>query len=62
MNYKKLLDDIVDKQKRNVKTIGVNFPYNDVDGEYCLVKRDAWTNGYWPGLLWISYLASGEII
>ena len=60
MNYKKLLDDIVDKQRKNVKKIGGQFPYNDIDGEFKIVPDHAWTNGYYPGLLWLSYLTSGE--
>ena len=57
-----ILNKIVEKTEKNAELIGAQFPYNDVDGKYILANRDAWTNGYWPGLLWISYLASGKEI
>ena len=60
MNYKKLLDTIIKKQCVNVEKIGVQFPYNDVSGKFETVEKHAWTNGYWPGLLWLCYKWSGE--
>lgn len=62
MNYNELLDKIIEKQRKNVKKIGVKFPYNDVDGEFQIVPDYAWTNGFYPGLLWLAYLASREEI
>ena len=62
MNYKEILDQVLKKQRRNVEKIGAEFPYNDVAGKFKMVADSAWTNGFYPGLLWLSYLASGEEI
>ena len=58
--YREILIKIVDKTRKNVGVIGTDFPYNDKDGRYICEKLEAWTNGYWPGLLWVSYLAQGD--
>ncbi len=60
MDYNKLLENIAKKQCENVLKIGAQFPYNDVSGEFNMVPKHAWTNGYWPGLLWLSYKACGK--
>ena len=38
--------------------IGGNIPYRTIDGKYDdLTEKDIawWTNGFWPGLLWLAY-------
>lgn len=57
MDYSQVLNDIIAKERENVKKIGADFPYNDVDGKFAIVEPSAWTNGFYPGLLWICYLA-----
>lgn len=62
MDYKKLLQKIIEKERKNALQIGVAFPYNETNGVFATVPSNAWTNGYYPGLMWLSYLASGEEI
>ena len=38
MNYNELLEKIIEKQRKNVKKLGAEFPYNDVDGEFLTIK------------------------
>ena len=62
MNYSGTLDKIVNKEYENVKQIGAEFPYNDVDGTYKIAHLSWWTNGFYPGILWICYMSSKEEI
>ena len=50
-----IMQKIIKKTKQNVKRIGESFPYNEIDGKYIKAEITAWTNGYWPGLLWQVY-------
>ena len=60
MDYKQLLDWIISRQKVNAAAIGTEFPYNDTGEGFKTERLSAWTNGFYPGLMWISFLASGE--
>jgi unsaturated chondroitin disaccharide hydrolase len=43
--------------------IGANVPYTAKDGRYGDKMADNicwWTNGFWPGMLWLMYHAAGE--
>ena len=62
MDYKELMKKICDKELQNVKNIGASFPYNDVDGKFRIAAPTFWTNGFYPGLLWICYLESKDKI
>ncbi len=57
--YKDVLIKIVEKEKKNVDRIGTKFPYNEIDGVFRYETLDAWTNGYYSGMLWQLYLESG---
>lgn len=46
---------IVSKVERTSKRIGDSFPYASVNGTYNTESNDWWTNGFWPGLLWLIY-------
>jgi len=50
-----VMQKIIIKTKQNAQNIGDSFPYNEIDGKYKNDKITAWTNGYWPGLLWQVY-------
>ena len=52
---KKVMEKIIEKTKRNALIMQDNFPYNEIDGKYQYAKLNAWTNGFWPGLLWQVY-------
>ncbi len=51
---------IVNKVSKTSKRIGVSFPYASVDGTYTNEDADWWTNGFWPGLLWLIYQDNGD--
>jgi len=47
MDYAELLKKIIEKEKVNVKSIGANFPYNDIDGKFEIANPSFWTNGFY---------------
>ena len=57
--YRDILNKIIEKTKKNADAVGTNFPYNEIDGKYQYEGIEAWTNGYWSGMLWQLYAASG---
>lgn len=57
--YKDVLNKIIEKEKKNIERIGTNFPYNEVDGIFRYEALEAWTNGYYSGMLWQLYFESG---
>ena len=38
------------------------MPYNDIDGTFINAHLSWWTNGFYPGLLWICYMSCNEDI
>ncbi|RXZ84804.1 glycosyl hydrolase [Paenibacillaceae bacterium] len=40
--------------------IGDSFPYVSLDGKFNNEEADWWTNGFWPGLLWLIYRETGN--
>lgn len=49
---------INDKVERMNASIGADFPYISYNGKYNSEDPDWWTNGFWPGLLWLVYRES----
>ena len=61
MDYKALLEKIAKKESENVRKIGAKFVYNDKNGSFEVHPYEYfWTGGYYPGLLWLAYDASGD--
>lgn len=57
----KQLDLILKKIKRNMLRYGENFPSAcATDGIYRIKGNDDWTNGFWTGILWLSYELTDE--
>ncbi|MBB3111532.1 unsaturated chondroitin disaccharide hydrolase [Paenibacillus phyllosphaerae] len=51
----------VEKTKANIGKFGDLFPWTGIDGgDYKRSNHDDWTEGFWSGLLWLSYEASGD--
>ena len=55
------------KMLAQCERLGASFPYASIDGHYSCKKNDNmspnvywWTNGFWPGILWLMYNASGD--
>ncbi len=42
--------------KKNMVRFGLDFPSAcATNGKYRIKKNDDWTNGFWTGMLWLSY-------
>ncbi len=48
------------KIRRTSERIGASFPHLSIDGRYDDETIDWWTNGFWPGLLWVAYRENGD--
>ncbi|MBN2982428.1 MULTISPECIES: glycoside hydrolase family 88 protein [Cohnella] len=46
---------VLDKLERTHASIGDTFPLASVGGKYDNREPHCWTNGFWPGLLWLVY-------
>lgn len=47
--------------ERNVAYFGKRYPApSSVDGVYAAMDNTEWTNGFWTGMLWLSYELSGK--
>ena len=66
-NVKKWADEIWgkldNKLSHSAQTAGDLIPYTTENGKYCAHKSGNiswWTNGFWPGIMWLMYDATGE--
>ncbi len=48
-------NDIIKKVTATSQCIGNRFPDMTQDGIYGYTNEDAWTTGFWPGILWLLY-------
>ncbi|MCI3920745.1 glycoside hydrolase family 88 protein [Paenibacillus sp. TRM 82003] len=51
---------IVNKVLRISRRMGDSFPHAAKDGMYDQTVPDAWTSGFWPGILWLVYQETKE--
>ena len=51
---------IIKKLERTSSRVGASFPHVSIDGRYALESIDWWTNGFWPGILWLAWHESGN--
>lgn len=56
----KALQDAVEKTRQNIARFGGRFPHVSENDVYLLNDNDDWTNGFWSGMLWLSYEHTGE--
>jgi len=58
--YIKAWEDSVNKVKETSKRIGASFPHACKNGFYDNSYPSWWTNGFWPGILWLMYKVEKE--
>ncbi|MFP4976583.1 glycoside hydrolase family 88 protein [Paenibacillus sp. CN-4] len=61
MNWSEVIDRTLEITKQNIARFGGRFPHvSHGDGKYQLMNHTDWTEGFWPGILWLSYEYSGD--
>ncbi|WP_379159482.1 glycoside hydrolase family 88 protein [Paenibacillus sp. sgz5001063] len=56
MSWKKAIEHTLSTTRRNIKRFGGSFPIVSLgDGKYHLTDHTSWTEGFWSGILWLSY-------
>lgn len=53
---------IEQKLERNIQSIKDGTPHASKNGKYDSTNISWWTNGFWPGLLWLAYRQTGKDI
>jgi len=53
------LDHALDRVRRTM-TEATGFPHATEQGRWQLLDDGGWTGGFWPGQLWLAFLATGE--
>lgn len=53
-------EKIINKLGVTAVQIGAGCPHSEHDGKYDNEKITWWTNGFWPGLLWLAYRSSKD--
>lgn len=54
------LSDAPDRVRRHHQALGDLFPTVGEGGRYQLTDNDNWLAGFWTGLLWLAYAATGD--
>lgn len=55
------IQQAVEQTKRNIERFGEQFPHVSKDGRhYELNANTDWTDGFWSGILWLSYEYTGD--
>ena len=60
-----IFEKICAKMEAQTKRVGTDIPYIPENGHYKDMGRESihwWTNGFWPGILWQMYHATGNIL
>ncbi|SET70031.1 glycoside hydrolase family 88 protein [Paenibacillus sp. NFR01] len=61
MDWKTAIGHILTTTRLNIGRFGEKFPIVSMgDGKYHLTAHDNWTEGFWSGILWLSYEYSGD--
>lgn len=55
MDYRQVMDKVIDKLRRNAIEIGDRFIHYESGGKYVEAAVNEWTNGYYGGMLWEAY-------
>jgi unsaturated chondroitin disaccharide hydrolase len=60
LNSGNALADALGRVRRHHQAIGGRFPPVVEGAHYRLAENDHWLAGFWPGLLWLAYTATGD--
>lgn len=55
-----VIADLIDRTARSAPIFGDRFPTVGEGQRYQLAENDHWLAGFWTGLLWLAYAASGQ--
>ncbi|KUP22767.1 glycoside hydrolase family 88 protein [Paenibacillus sp. DMB5] len=56
MNHKSVIEQTLGITRLNIERFGNRFPIVSMgDGKYYLTDQTNWTEGFWSGILWLSY-------
>lgn len=55
MLWTNAIKDTLSKTKQNIERFNCQFPHVSEDKKYILNDNTDWTNGFWSGILWLSY-------
>ncbi|MBP3360629.1 MAG: glycoside hydrolase family 88 protein [Clostridia bacterium] len=59
--FRRAAEFAVNKVRKNLKHFTYAFPaLTAPNGKYSKISNDPWTTGFWPGMIWISYLMTRE--
>lgn len=53
--WERAIEDAIGKIRSNIGRFGTKFPHVSSNGTYLLNDNNDWTNGFWSGMLWLSY-------
>lgn len=57
---KETMQKVMNKMEQILPAIGAGFPHACKQDTYDSMYPSWWTNGFWPGMLWIAYQQSGD--
>lgn len=57
LNKEEALKRVIEKLEKTASRVGSQIPYRTVNGKFddYSGEIDWWTNGFWPGMLWLGY-------
>lgn len=56
MNWSEIIEQTLNTTQANIARFQQQFPHvSHGDGKYQLMNHTDWTEGFWPGILWLSY-------
>ncbi|WNR42626.1 glycoside hydrolase family 88 protein [Paenibacillus roseipurpureus] len=58
--WKQAIEDTLQKTRANIERFGDLFPHVSENDIYHLNPNNEWTDGFWSGILWLSYQYTGE--
>lgn len=60
LDWDQAIEQTLEKTKKNIERFNGLFPHTSDKGVYHLNDNDDWTDGFWSGILWLSYQYSKD--